>query len=277
MPLLVIADTHINSKMSLCPELVTLDDGDDYHPNSFQQQLRAGYLEQIETVKLRLCKRKSGRRLTLVLNGDIADLDAKNRTNQVISRNEADVLGMTIDTLAGVVNMANRVYVIRGTSPAHSGASGKMEELYAADIGAEKDPDRGTSSWWHLRRIFDNRRFDITHHIAGNTPASVHTLARKMYEHCNRRKAPDERGERMPHYVVRSHVHRVFDTGKTWGDMRVLTTPCFGLPGEYMYRIGAESDYPQVGMVYFDGGDAEPEFLLMPFAARTWEIGDSIK
>ena len=68
-------------------------------------------------------------------------------------------------------------------------------------------------------------------------------------------------------------MHRVFDTGKTWGEMRVMTTPCFGGLTSYIYRIGSENEHPQIGMLYFPGNGAEPEYLMMPIASRKWETG----
>lgn len=122
-------------------------------------------------------------------------------------------------------------------------------------------------SFWHLRRIFDNRRFDITHHISGNTETSVINLARKVQLSAMRR------GELPPNYVIRSHVHRAWDSGMTFPNLRVMTTPCFTGLNAYTYRIGAENEHPQIGMLYFDGGDAGPEYLTMPIKARKWVNG----
>lgn len=257
MPLLIVSDTHINSTLSVCPPTINLPDGGTYHASPWQRQLWTGWLEIADKVKAKL----QGRPLTLALNGDLGEFDKKNRSAQLISRDEAFILELVVATLAPFLEISSKDYVVRGTE-AHVGS---FEEKIGDDIGAEMDGKQ--HSFWHLRRIFDNRRFDITHHIAGNTEASVVTLARKVL------MAASRRGELLPHYVVRSHVHRMFDTGKTFGDLRVMTTPCFTGLNAYTYRIGAENEHPQIGALYFDGEGAEPEYITMPIAPRRWRLG----
>jgi hypothetical protein len=259
MPVLVISDTHINSTLSVCPSSVNLDDGGTYNASSWQRQLWEGWLEMAEVVRAKVGERD----LTLILNGDLCEFDTKARSSQLISRNDSFILGLTVETLDPFVSIANKSYVIRGTE-AHVGS---FEEKIAVDIDAIKDPDRGTSSFWHLRRIFDNRRFDVSHHISGNTEMAVINLARRILMSAQRR------GETLPNYVIRSHVHRAWDTGKTFPNMRVMTTGSWTGLNAYTYRIGAENELPQISMLYFDGGLAEPEYLSMAFAPRTWENG----
>src|SRR5688572_3894392 len=257
MPTLVISDPHINATMSVCPPVVNLPDGGTYHASPWQRKLWEGWLEMAEIVKARV----GDRPLFLALNGDLGEFDTKQRSTQVISRDEAFILELAVDTLMPFVSISTKTYVIRGTQ-AHVGS---FEEKIGDDIGAEMDGKQ--HSFWHLRRVFDNRRFDITHHISGNTETSVINLGKKIMMSALRR------GETLPNYVVRSHVHRAWDTGKTFGDMRVMTTPCFTGLNAYTYRIGAENEHPQIGMLYFDGGPAEPEYITMPIEARKWVAG----
>lgn len=257
MPTLIISDTHINSTVSLCPPVTNLDDGDTHHASTWQRQLWDSWLEMAEVVQSRL----NGRPLTLILNGDLCELDTKQRSSQLISRNESFVLGLVAETLAPFVGIADKTYVVRGTE-AHVGS---FEEKIADDITNHvDDPSRKTASWWHVRRIFEGKRMDITHHIQGNTETSVLNLGKKIMI------AAIRRGETLPDYVIRSHVHRVFDSGRTYGGMRVMTTPCFTGLNAYTYRIGAENEHPQIGMLYLDGGNTEPEYLTLAIEPRKW-------
>src|SRR5687767_2332744 len=111
MPVLVISDQHVNSTLSVCPPVVNLPDGGTYTASHWQRQLWDGWLEMAEIVKA-----KAGERpLTLILNGDLSEFDTKKRSTQVISRDEAFVLELTVDTLMPFVSIASKTYVIRGT------------------------------------------------------------------------------------------------------------------------------------------------------------------
>lgn len=208
-------------------------------------------------------QRIGDRPLTLILNGDLCEFDTKHRSTQVITRNESTVLELAVNTLEPFTEISSKIYVVRGTE-AHVGS---FEEKLANDLDAVQDTERGTYSFWHLRRIFDGRKFDITHHISGNTEAAVINLARRVI------MSAAKRGETTPDYVIRSHVHRAWDTGRTFGSMRVMTTPSFTGLNAYTYRIGAENEHPQIGMLYIDSAAAEPEYLTMAIEPRKWIDG----
>jgi hypothetical protein len=254
------SDMHINSTTALCPPVVNLDEGGTYHSSAFQRYLYSGYLEIIQEVR----RRSQGRELVLVLNGDIVEMDAKARSVQLITKNQADILRMAGDLLDPLLEICSRWYVVRGTE-AHTGNSNWAEEILAEDIGATKDTERGTWSHWQLRRVFGGYRYDFAHHIKGNTKQAAVRLAEDTIRNCTRR------GEKLPHFVVRAHVHRIFDSGMGYAPLRAVTSPCMEGSTAYIHRLDSQNDLPEFGALYFSGGNVE--HLGIEIKPRKWVIG----
>ena len=52
--------------------------------------------------------------------------------------------------------------------------------------------------------------------------------------------------------VLRSHVHRVSDSGLNFLPMRAFTIPCWSLSNAYSHRIGASNMPPDLGAFLFE-------------------------
>jgi predicted phosphodiesterase len=265
---IAISDLHINSQVAIFPRRFTMDNGDQHIPSRSQLAIYDALLDFVNFSKL---KAKGGQTV-VVMNGDLLEKDEKNRTNQVISRNGADIVKMAEQTIEPVVEMANRLYFVRGTE-AHVGQGAEMEEIVAADLGAEKDEERGTSSWWQIRRRFGGVQFDISHHTGmGSRPwteknAANALAAMLVYEY-------SEWGERLPQVALRGHVHRVSDSGINF-PIRALTMPCWTLATPYIHRMGAGNKMPHIGGFVFVCSGGEYDFFprVYPFKREAVKDG----
>ena len=262
-----VADTHINSKVGLCLPEVLEDDGDTYKANLIQEWLWYTWNKCIKDIKKIVKKRYT----TVILNGDVADLDSKKRTNQMVSRNPNTILRLARETLEPLTELADRVFVIRGTE-AHVGKSGWIEEMLAESIGAEKNKDLGQWSWWHLRAKFSDVKFDIAHHTSmGNLPYTYPNSLTRLIQVTKLNYL--DWGESLPDVIVRAHNHRHVDTGTTFST-RGVGLPGWQFPGNYLYRLGKENDRPHIGASVFicDKGEHEYKPLIYePQRSEAWE------
>ncbi len=127
--ILIVSDTHINSTVALAPPTLQLDDGGVYHASRPQR-----WLWDCWNDFARRCARMDGKKI-LILNGDLAELDTKRRSIQLISFNKATIQRLVLESLSPLIDIADVVIVIRGT-PAHSGKSAWIEEAIANDLAA---------------------------------------------------------------------------------------------------------------------------------------------
>lgn len=240
--LICVSDTHINSTVALCPPGVNLDDGGTYRPSQAQRWLWRNWLEfwaQAGEIP--------GRKI-VVLNGDIAELDTKRRSVQLITANKATIIKMVMTALEPALAIADQVLVIRGT-PAHAGKGAWIEETIAADLDNVIRQDESAASHYHARLIIDGVRLDIAHHApmgrqpwARNTGANA--LASKLlwYYRVDMHKAP-------PHLAIRAHNHQqAVGYASAGGDtIEVRYMPAWTLATEYTYRAGYENSLADIG------------------------------
>lgn len=262
------ADNHINSKTALCgPEIID-DDGDIYKQNLIQQWLWYTWNKCIEDVK-KITKKYYR---TVVFDGDIVDLDDKNRSHQIISRNPATILRMADQVLEPIIDYADRLFFVRGTE-AHVGKSGWIEEMMAERYNAVPNKEFGQFSWWHLRAVFSELNFDITHHFTtGTLPQTYPNGMTKLVQ--NTRLLYLDWEEEPPDVIVRAHRHRFIDTGYTFST-RGVCLPCWQFHNSYLYRINKENDIPHIGAVVMLCHGKELEMiplLYKPKRSSPWQI-----
>ena len=65
----LVSDLHCNSTTALCPPVVNLDDRGQYHAGPIQRAIWRHWLAYWKAVKVA----RSGKRLVIVLNGELAD------------------------------------------------------------------------------------------------------------------------------------------------------------------------------------------------------------
>ena len=264
-----IGDLHINSKVALSPPRVQLDEGGSYHASDEQRWIYRAWLEFCAKVK----DDTEGYRRIVAIGGDAAELDAKNRTHQLITRHRPTIKDMVIETLDPITSIADAVYVIRGT-PAHTGKGAYFEEFIADDLDNAVH-DKDAKSWWHVRRVASGVRFDIAHHASmGSLPWTEKNAANKIAKIIVDRYMIDME-QKPPDVAFRFHNHRwndSFDNFKT----RVICMPCWSMATEHLYRIGKENSIADIGgaVTFCEDGEYEVKKYkyIPPKARRVWAL-----
>lgn len=243
----LVSDLHCNSTVALSPPIVELDDGGQYRASKAQRWIWRHWLAYWQQV----AERRAGHRLVVVLNGELAD-DNYHPTTQLVTRNPADMLKLSIEVLRPVLDLVQNgdaIFVTRGTE-AHSGPSAHLDETIAQDIGAT-GPDEGIASHWWLRMAVDGVRFDVAHHPAvgagGKMPWTWGTAANKMAAATLFQAAIQE--EKPPHLCIRGHIHRPDDSYDHVKLTRAIILPSWQLTTSYGHRLGGGLPLPIGGAI----------------------------
>lgn len=265
--LIVVSDLHINSTVALAPPGIALDDGGTYHASKEQHWLWRCWNDFIDQ-----CRGLAGRKI-VIFNGDLAELDAKKRSVQLISFNKATIQKLALETISPLVDIADGVIVLRGTA-AHVGKSAWIEEAIANDLEHTIRHSPEIASWQHFRGVADGVRLDIAHHASmGSLPwtraNAANSLAAKILQlYAARIKQP------APDIALRSHNHLKADSYDNF-PTRVIFTPCWTLATEFSYRVGRENDVADIGgtIIHCDGGNYSVEKVDYPLETkRIWTM-----
>ena len=257
-------DLHTNATVALTAPNVELDDGGTYRHSRTQAWLWRSWLEFCDEVS----RLPPGRKI-VIFKGDLAELDTKRRTVQLISANKSTIMKTVQRTIEPLVELADSVIFIRGT-PAHEGKRRWIEEAVASDYDhAVVDKEKHTSSWYHLRPVIEGLRFDISHHASmSGVPwarsNSANNLAHKifwLYTH--------DMGQPAPDIVLRAHNHRIAESC----GFRVLVhfSPAWTTATEYCYRSGWENTLADIGGVIWtldDGAYSKKVITFKPAESR---------
>ena len=238
----IAQDTHINSAIGLCMPSIELDDGGHYRASRGQRWLWDCFNDFVDQVK---AIKSNGYKIVVVLNGDVGELDVKRRSSQLVSSNKATIMRLAIETLSPLVDVADAVFVVRGTL-AHTGKSAWLEEAIAQDFDNVVSGNESVASFWHLRHVFSGVRYDITHHarmggIKRTQANYANMLAFDTIAAYHAMEAP------VPHVIYRGHNHRRADSGSNFGNTIAILGPAWQLATEFVYRIGAENSLASVG------------------------------
>lgn len=253
------SDVHAGSTVGLCgPEPIPLDDGAEIVPSKAQRWLWHCWEKGWEVAARKRDQYRADEFFSL-LNGDLIDGPTHHGTAQTMSVHPGIEKIIAKRCLALPKSFGvDTFFVVRGTE-SHVGKSGAGEESLAEWLGAEKDTERGTHSWWHLRMNLDGFRLDATHHgRLGTRPwtkpnVTMNLAAEIFYEHA----AEDFRHHRLPtapHLAVRSHLHRFLDTHDAH-PTRVIQTPAYQLHTAFVHKVapGVLADIGGVVVVIRDG------------------------
>lgn len=262
----VISDLHTNHKMGLNKPEVDLEEGDKWKACGLQKTLFHTWEDCLGKIK----KKKKGK-LIGVLNGDIVDVDTKNRTGQIISHNPKVAISGAVSILEPFADMCKEIYFVKGTE-AHVGESAWVEDTIAENFtNAQTCPDTNSKGWWFLPLEIDGVKMDIAHHPKGgtggrpmNSQSSIDRLASDtLFEYANQRLP-------LPDLVIRSHIHQFKDSRDAFA-VRAITTPAFCFLGAYARRLGINSE-PGVGcvLIYVDGGGYEIEPIIYSPKRPEW-------
>ena len=266
--LAVISDLHSNSTVGLAPINIKLDDGDNVGAGTVRRWLWYRYQEILEQIN----KEKKGD-LYGVINGDAVELDAKNRSQQVITRKTTEAIEIANETLEPFFGICKGGYVLRGTE-AHVGASGEAEEAIAKNFdNAIHNEETGTASWWYLPLIFDGVKMDIAHHPKGggagrpfSSQSGIDRVASDaLFEYANSGLTP-------PHLVIRSHLHGYKDSRDAFRT-RAIITPAMSLLTAYGHRIAFNTDnHTGAIMIYCHNSEYYVKPLLQKVPRPQWVV-----
>lgn len=273
-----VGDMHINSTVALSQRVFQRDDGDGYQASVAQRFIIKTWEDFWDAV---WAQKKKHRKwpLYVILNGELAD-DNDHKTTQLISKNPADQLRHAAKVLERPVDMADYVFVTRGTE-AHVGPNAWMDEKLAQDISISVGPrDREVKSWFHLRLVIGGVPFDIAHHPgtghmrpwtkggdANRLAASLvyryveynqYMVKQKMLEH----------QLQMPMIALRGHNHKPSDSANNH-PIRAIIQPSWQLSTSFGHRLGG--DWLPIGGNYFLCRNGE---VSVHNFYRMWPVSD---
>jgi hypothetical protein len=251
----ITSDQHCGSTVALCPPVITLDDGGEYHASKAQRWLWdcwQDYWRQVAAIR-----DEHDATLYQVFNGDLVD-GAHHGTTQILSEHPGVQMLVAREALGVPLALTpDRLFFVRGTE-VHVGKNASAEESMAAGLrrdgwAVEGCAETGTASRWHLRMQVDGLRLDIAHHGRVGTrpwtkPNVVMNLAAEVfYQHA-------AAGLPHPHLAVRSHMHQFLDTHDAH-PTRLIQLPAWQLATAFIHRIapGALADVGGIVVVIRDG------------------------
>ena len=251
----VVSDTHCNSKRGLCPPgPIPLKDGAKYTPNILQEQLWDWWLDFWRS--LPECDE-----WWLVLNGDLVD-GVHPRAHQIIRPSVSFQTELAVECLEQGMAQAKvppkHIFGTRGT-PYHTGEESDQDTLVMQRLpNVFNDPANDSESWWHLKFDLHGHLFDVRHKpvtftlVAGNTTAAAGRLSHRIWE------ARALGGRAIPDVAIRSHVHVKCDSGYNPPRPRAITTPCWKMGvDDYVSKIGIEHE-PSMGGLFLMARPGQP-------------------
>lgn len=251
--LAVVSDLHVGSTLGLLAPGSMGEDGMPLELSPGQRWMWGcwkAFWSEIWTLKT-----KYGRRLVVVVNGDLCDGDG----NAVVQRWTRD-LRVQVDAatllLGPIAQMADVVFTTRGT-PFHNRHGGQADAAVAERIGS-REVD-GQPAAYRLLVELEGVLLDVAHHVSlstrpWTTGGNVNRLAAMI-----RDQAAD--GVVVPDLVVRSHAHACADSG-TARKPRVIVTPAWQLITEFVGRINSVAMADVGGTIaVLQDGQADVRFL----------------
>lgn len=241
-------DLHGNSTAGLCPPEIELDDNGTYNANPLQLEMWKYWNEDIRFLKdfasngvLRAPAPIIG-----ILGGDMGEGDAKDRSNQLITRNEKTIFSIATENIEPFANVCEKMYALRGTA-AHVGKSASLDELIADNFDNVVRVSKNIASRWELKLNIDGYRIYASHHPPSMTnPVNAAIKLRDLYL---------SYGEEPPDLGIYFHIHHLRDSGETMKP-RVMSSPCWQVRTEHTHRIPI-MQAPQIGMLIFEITDGK--------------------
>lgn len=241
-----ISDTHCGCGLALCPDVVQLDDGGEYHPSKLQKKIKAMWEEFWGEF---VPEATHGEPFIVVHNGDAIDGVHHNSVTQIT--NNLSVQGdIAHAMLAPIVQLCEgRYYHIRGTE-AHVGKSAQEEERLAKRLGAIPN-EEGQYARYDLWLKLGDALIHSLHHIGttGSQAYEATAVHKELTEHFIE---ASRWSEQPPDLIVRSHRHRcikiTIPTARTIA--QAVVTPAWQSKTPFAWKIpGARLATPQFGGV----------------------------
>lgn len=264
-------DLHINSTVALCVPEFQKDDGDHHKNSRLQNELWTAWVDAWKQVK----QKAKGREVVTIIGGEIADEMMKHPTYQYITHNTDDIRRMALETLEPLLNVTDKLIVLRGTE-AHSGLSSNLDEGIAREIaktykGIKVIKNGHSYSHYYTRLFIGGRLFDLAHHVSmGQSKRSERDAANHLS--ADLQMSYSRRGKKLPDFAMRGHVHRVADSSINY-PIRSIICPSWQLATTFAHRIGGSPDVAEIGVITvepatktidwirYEPKDKEPQFV----------------
>jgi len=270
--LVAVGDEHANSKVGLCPPMITLDHAGSYVASKSQMWLWGKwklFWKEVAELKEQLrCE------VWMVNLGDWVDMNVHS-SSILISTNKADAVKTGVAIYKPAKAIVDELFAVKGTE-AHTGEQACAEEEVAAQLGANQDfaltqdPEAAPFSWWHLPLFVEKVLFDLAHHpkTSGWRPWTEQAAAARegsihLSESATARL-------RVPDVVVRGHIHHPRDSGLV-SFPRTLGIPSWTLTGPYGYRKGAGWTPKPIGGIVFVVNGSEYDVKFHKWSPRRRE------
>lgn len=237
----VVSDVHAGGTTALCPDVIRLDDGGEYHAAKHQRWLMGNWKDYWQTIAAK--RDDLNAELYVVCNGDAVEGD-HHKTTQILSANpNAQAACWNAVWSIPLALKPDRLVLVRGTA-AHVGNSASAEERIADGLRRDKrpiisEPDTGTASWWHWRPELQGVRLDFAHHGKMGRLARTRGSALVLYAW----DITDEHvkdGHPVPHLAFRAHNHKRGDSGNA-APVRVVATGAWQLATEHVHKVATDS------------------------------------
>ena len=229
----VAGDLHVNSTVALCPPKFNLDDGGTYVASKQQRFIWNHWIDYWNHI--RELKQQGNYYIYAVLNGDIAD-DLNHKSTQLITKNEADIISLTVIALNPVLEVADSIIVIRGTE-AHVRPSASIEEIIANEIGAVRDSDTDQAARWLYRDVINGVKLHVTHHPGmghmreWTRGGDANRLAAQIFMRYASMRVD------YPDLAIFGHNHKPVDSYDNH-PTRAVVLPSWQLTNAFGYRLG---------------------------------------
>ena len=258
--LAAFGDGHSNSDSGLMPPKIYGASGNSIGHNPFQAWMWDKFLRCCDEIGEE--KERAKLPLAVVLNGDSLDKNI-HAPEEMLVLNEAAILANAVATYQPIIDIADFVYVIRGT-PAHTGKGSHLEEQLGKALGAIS-PNPGAieqkrqHSWWHLDLEIGEVTFDIQHHAESSSRKTwtvgggALRIAKTVYDEYNLT------GDIPPDVVLRNHNHHWEDSGTNYLT-RAFMLPAWQGPTNFTHRIAMGAKVHPVGAIMFDCGQSKRRF-----------------
>lgn len=242
-----IGDTHSNSTTGLMPPVTHLGGGATHGCTERQLWMWERFVEYWQRVYEEKVKMKLP--VVAFLNGETADINKHSSAESVVT-DEATAVSVAMQALAPVLDVADLIFVIRGTE-AHTGKLSSLDEIVGERLHAVRDNSTGAYSWWNLYTMLGGVTFDVAHH-----PGHGHMRPWTRGGGANRLaisivNAYQDAGETPPRVTLRGHNHKYEDSGHNFATLAVINHS-WKLTDSYGYRIGAgRHPLPIGGQIFY--------------------------
>ena len=238
-----VSDFHTNDLCGLCPPVYHREKLSEHRPGKAVKALWQAWCEFWTLMATK--KQETGAELVAFCVGDLADINVHSQI-QLISFNKADILRAMVDVAQPMLEVADCIFVIRGTA-AHTGGNGLLEELFAQDIGAEPCPDEDSASWWIVRAELGGVRIDVSHHppTSSRVPWTLNQAAARAAAVAAARYQKEGLSREIPQVCVWGHTH-VSAQGMELGTHGIFLPP-WKLVGAFGHRLGAGAHVERIG------------------------------